>query len=559
LIAVKGGLGRVAEAAWASTGYSVVRLRGAINPVPSWAVIEAREPGRGPLLSVSTSANGTFEMVLPEGKYQISANTPGGVDTASISVSSKTYQATLEMFSPETGKLLYRVADEGGHLIPARLIVRGVYPTKTPVFGPPYAARGAANILYTATGTGEVELAPGQYRIAITRGIEYELVRREVLVNEGQGAVVRATLKKALNTSGWRAADLHLHAAPSYDSQVSIEDRVISLLAEGVRFAAATDHNAITDYTDAIARLGASDKLIAASGVEVTTAEPFWGHFNVWPIATDRMPPPFVGINPISLFEHIRQENPGALIQVNHPWMKELQIGYFDIAELDSKNGIWQRPGYSPGYDVVEVVNGFELGNAGRIESNIRYWLNLLNLERHYPATGGSDAHRLVGQIAGYPRTYLRIPENVASSAIVNEAAAAVTAGRTLITTGPFIRMRVGGGEPGDVVSAVNGSVDIEVSVSAASWIDVDRLEIISNGQSVITSAVQAAPDKIERSRLVLHLPVSRDCWVVAIARGSKALDDVLPYVGALPFAFTNPVYVDTDADGVYTAPPRSD
>jgi hypothetical protein len=553
-IALRGGLSRAAEAAWRSTGYSVVRINGSVKPVPTWASIEAREAGQGPLMAVSASADGSFQMALPEGNYEVSARTPGGVDTASIDVSSKAYQTTLELFSAEPGKLLYRVRDDEGHPSPARLIVLGSWPTKNPVFGPE-AAGGAANMIYTRNGIGEVELAKGHYRVVITRGIEYELARSEFQVEENQGAVVRAVVKKKVSMKGWRAADLHLHAAPSYDSEVSIEDRVVSLIAEGIRLGVATDHNTVTDYAKTITRLGVSDLLTAAPGVEVTTERPNWGHFNVWPLEAGRAPPPSAGIDPRKLFAEIRNENPSALIQVNHPWMKELQIGYFDIAEFDAATGKWSREGFSLDFDAIEVINGFELNNRGRIEHNLENWFKILNLERRYPATAGSDSHRL-RHIVGYPRTYLRIPEDTAPTSLMSEAAAAVRAGRSQVTTGPLIELKVSGGEPGDLVRAVDATVDIEVSVFAASWVGVDSLEVVSNGQTVMMNAVSSPREKAQRAHLYFRLPVTRDCWFVAVARGSDKLDEVLPYIGATPIAFTNPVYVDADGDGWFGAPP---
>ncbi|MBN1655928.1 MAG: PHP domain-containing protein [Deltaproteobacteria bacterium] len=555
LIAKRADLARVAETAWTVTGQAVGRVKGSIRPVANWATIEAKAPEQGPLLVSSVSPDGSFDLPLPYGSYLISAFSPGGVDTQSVSLQPDAPEAAVEMFAPEPGKMSYKIANEKGDPIPVRLIVQGIPPTKNPVFGPAFVANGAGNVLCSSTGAGEIEIAQGRYRVVVTRGIEYELVQRNLSVDEGKGAVMRATLKKKVDTSGWLAADLHLHAAPSYDSEISLEDRVTSLLAESIGFAVATDHNVVTDYQESVNRLGASGLLITAAGVEVTTVEPTWGHFNVWPLSSASAPPPFAGITPSELFAYIREQAPDALIQVNHPWMNEYGIGYLDIAGLDARKGVGKHKGYSPAFDVIEVINGYEIKDRERVEANLRAWFNLLNLERHYAATGGSDSHRVIWQTAGYPRTYIRIPEETPPDAIVQQAAAAIRAGRSLVTTGPFIRLKVGGGEPGDLVPAVNGRVEISVSVSAPSWIDVDNLEVVVNGESIATSAIRAAKKKTERARISLRLPVSKDCWVAAVARGGTSLHEALPYVEALPLAFTNPVYVDADGDGLYTAP----
>jgi len=81
-----------------------------------------------------------------------------------------------------------------------------------------------------------------------------------------------------VETPGWIAGDLHLHAEPSYDSNVSLPDRIASLVAEGVEFAVATDHNHVTDYRPTIIATGARRMIASAPGVEITTWDPQWGH-----------------------------------------------------------------------------------------------------------------------------------------------------------------------------------------------------------------------------------------------------------------------------------------
>jgi hypothetical protein len=41
----------------------------------------------------------------------------------------------------------------------------------------------------------------------------------------------------------------------------------------------------------------------------------------------------------------------------------------------------------------------------------------------------------------------------------------------------------------------------------------------------------------------------------VVAARGDKPLKALMPGTPAVPFAFTNPIFVDADGDGVFRAP----
>src|SRR5258706_10849765 len=164
----------------------------------------------------------------------------------------------------------------------------------------------------------------------------------------------------------WTECDLHVHAAPSYDSHVSINDRVASLVAEGIEFATPTEHNVVGNYSEGVSALPAAAArqnggpgLAWVPAVEVTTdsaAEPS-GHFNVYPYhpapeASDGAPPPFT-VAPREIFRAARANNPNAVIQVNHPRMQP-DIGYFDRVQLDTRTNTSPSALYDPSYDAIE-------------------------------------------------------------------------------------------------------------------------------------------------------------------------------------------------------------
>jgi hypothetical protein len=550
---VSGGLEGAAREAWTALGVELAEIRGILSPTPAWAAIEVRRKGDEPVLISDAAPDGSFDVQVPAGLYDVVARTPGGEDRVPVdAVVGKVAVATLT--PPTPGVLRFYVTDARGKPIPTRLVLRGVSPTADPRLGPRWSARGAENVVYAASGEGAVELPIGKYQITATHGITHSIATEAVAVTEGKGAVLRASLKRELDTPGWTAADFHLHADPSFDSSVSLPDRVTSLLAEDLGFAAATDHNVVTDYGPAISELGAADVLGSARGVEVTTEDPKWGHFNVWPYPAGKPIPPFAGQTPRKLFAAIRAAAPEAILQVNHPRMTEWKIGYFGIAGLDPKTGIARNPEYASDFDALEVWNGVDNNQVAATLKNVAEWFDLLNLGYRYTATGGSDAHVLVYQWAGFPRNYVRIDGEGVPSA--EAMAAAVRAGRVQVTSGPFVKLVVGGGEPGDLVEASGGKIQVDVEVQAASWVGVDTVELWVNGELAAEGALGAGKaGGAVRGRLSLRLPVERDVWVAAIVRGDKPLTEVLPYTKLTPFAFTNPVFVDADGDGKFTAP----
>ena len=175
----------------------------------------------------------------------------------------------------------------------------------------------------------------------------------------------------------------------------------MSLLAEGVEYAAATDHNIVTDYAPAIAALDAA----RASAVRRASRSRRTRGGTSIATRTRGPTPPYAG-TPAEIFGAVRGSADHALIQVNHPRMGD--IGYFNRARLDCKTGSADAGGFSYDFDVIEVFNGFER-DLPTIEGNLQDWYGLLASGRRYTAVGNSDSHRLVTQWAGYPRTYVAL------------------------------------------------------------------------------------------------------------------------------------------------------
>src|SRR4051812_9235469 len=129
----------------------------------------------------------------------------------------------------------------------------------------------------------------------ITRGFEYTAFEKEIAIVANQTVTVRAALDRVVNTKGWIAADLHLHALPSMDAPALLVDRVRSLAAAGIEAAVATDHNVVTDYRPAIQALGLGAEVASIIGDEVTTKDLAFGHFNVFPLEAGSPPIPWRG------------------------------------------------------------------------------------------------------------------------------------------------------------------------------------------------------------------------------------------------------------------------
>jgi hypothetical protein len=547
LIAVTPGeLPAVAKLAWRALGIPTGIARGRLEPAPEWARLVARDPAGQIVIEADVPKDGRFELPLPAAAYRVELLAPGGSDIEQVTIAAGR-ESPLAFIVPEAARIAYRVMDEQGRPIAARVVLTGIEGTQNPELGPVHLASGAGNVAYTRGGGGVLAVPPGRYRVLVTGGIEYTIAELKVDVGEKKGATLRAELERIVPTPGWVACDFHLHAEPSGDSEVPLADRVTSLLAEGIEFAAATDHNHVTDYAPAIAALDAGSALVATPGVEITT--PKWGHFNAFPYPLDAAVPPYAEVTPVAIFEHVRKVSPSAVVQINHPRMP-IDIGYFDLGKADTTTGVAETEGFAWTFDTIEVFNGFELGRREVVQKNLADWYALLNLGRIYTAVGNSDSHTLIWQWTGYPRTYVETTEPPTSTSI----AQGLKAGRALVTTGPFIEVSVEGGGPGARVKARQGKVKVDLSVRAAPWIDVRSVELLVDGQVRTTFPIAPEIATVERIRTTQELSLERDAWIIVLARGEQDLGRVLPGSKERPFGFTNPVFVDVDGDGNFTA-----
>jgi hypothetical protein len=548
LLAVGGGLGKLAELAWQRLGKAVGYARGVLHPPPTWATISARHPDGRTVLSVPAAPDGRFELALPAGEYRFVLHSPGGEDEELGAVDAGVEQQ-LGLVPPRPGTLSYLLTDEHEHPLPGRLVVRGVPPTKDPDLVPGEQEAGSKNMLYSLSGAGSLQLPAGRYDVLATHGPEYSLPRQELEVNADSGATFRAQLRRTVDTSGYLAADFHVHASPSRDSSVPVAERVLTLAAEGIELGVPTDHNHVTDYAEAISAQRLDGKLATMTGVEITTLS--WGHFNAYPYPKSLEVPPTHETSPLEIFAVVRARAPQAVLQVNHPRMPG--VGYFNRGEVDTKTGVAQAPGFSFAFDTLEVSNGYDLEDPSVLERNLREWFELLNVGRRYTAVGNSDSHHVVFQWAGWPRTYVRVPDQDLGHVAPADVARALTNGHATVSCGIFVLPTANGSAgPGDTVHGPR--VSLAISLRAPEWIDVSRVEVYANAAKV-EERTRPVARRSSAWNLDVELQLEADTWLVVVARGDQFMNDALPGKWIKPFGFSNPIYVDADSDGKFATP----
>jgi hypothetical protein len=486
---------------------------------------------------------GAPELSLPHGCWRVRSTAPGHAPGAWLAPEAMS-GAPPALALPQAGTLRWSVREKGVGVVPARILVRGIGGTPDPDWGEDPADGASLNVIHSDRD-GECSIPPGRYHVTVTRGFEYTMHESDIAVQAGKKAIVEVTLERAVDTRGWIAADLHVHAIASPDAPSPLADRVRALAAAGVEVAVATDHNAVTDYGPAIRERGLGRWLASIVGDEITTRGVPLGHFNVFPLAPGSEPIPFDHVAPPALVAAARAAPPTyreKVVQLNHPRMGS--IGYFELSHFDRRDVAGWRARSAlveSGFDAIEVFNGDDYAKLDDVERVMKDWYALLDAGVRITATGNSDSHKLTYHECGVPRNLVQIGDD--DPARVDEArfVEAVRRGHLMVSSGPVVWLEVAGHGIGE--SAPAGEQEIHVRVDAPPWVDVSRVELVRRG-ALLHTWTGPFPRGVRRLDARVVATLAKGDWVVAIARGERPMT-FLARPGAKPFAFTNPVFVE--------------
>ncbi len=514
------------------------------EPVAGGEVVFTR--GGEPFAMTTAYPGGYFEAALPKGTYEI---TVAGLGLRSDRPETLTLDAdTKHDFSVQSGGQLRFSVREGGQAIPAKVSIWGVGETKNPSLGKSFQAAGAGNVTLSVDGTGAARLPPGRYKVFASRGIEYDIAEREIEMTSNAEVEVLFELHRVVDTRGYLSADFHQHQRNSFDSAMSLEDRTLTNLAEGLEIIVPTDHDFVTDMRPVLERIGLSDALLTVSGAEATTHT--FGHYAGFPVTPNpALPrngaPETWNRRPPEIIADLRAAEPqDKVVQVNHP--RADMTGYFELLHLDDRDATRADPDLSTDFDAIEVMNGKRIKEAERVLAD---WMHFMAQGKRYTATGNSDSHQVIYQEVGYPRNFIRVEREGFTAQALVEAVKRRHA--VIVTNGPFVELFAGTAakpaQVGDTVKVKGSEVEVRYRVQAAPWIDVTSFELWQDGQKLQEIPVPPS-GSVVRLEGALRLKLKKPSYVFAIARGARPLEPVLPTQRnkpTLPFGFTNPIFFD--------------
>jgi hypothetical protein len=499
------------------------------------------DPLRRPITQVMPNADGAWSARVPAGAdYVISAIAFGetvaeddvSVGDADLDVGALTVPAAGEVRLNVTridlrqteSLVTFRPADD--ETAAARTVTMlDIAPNEcAPLLGYPYGDSPACNYVLVGDPV-TIDVPPGTYDVFATNGPFATLARQRIEVTAGSTHDVGLSIAGLnLQPGQTLSADLHVHGKASYDTALPNVTRVRSILASGLDVIAATDHEAIADYSETLDALGVTDEVVMMSGVEISGFALFkWnpsvtfpqtvGHWGFWPLEfRDDRPrngaPQSQFVQPAELFMRMKQaELPEwGIVQLNHPiatvlvgrdygWMSSLLLDYTVPlpAYDDGTNGAFfskQPRGVefrNSDYHTQEVVNGTR---PSRLLQNRFVWHWLLNQGVLRTGVANSDSHTLTDNLVGTPRNlvWTQTSREEFDMVTFNQA---LKRGHAIGTNGPIIDARIvtpTGNllRPGTAVLAASDESELRVTVTSAPWVPVDEIRFLVNGETVL-------------------------------------------------------------------------
>jgi hypothetical protein len=365
-------------------------------------------------------------------------------------------------------------------------------------------------------GVCEVSLPPGLLTVEICKGVEYRPIRREVNLAPGQISLRFAIERRAdLPAEGWYAGDLRAHELSPH-----------AALLEGAAEGLAVVQLLARKVPELLAFSGTKAALSsAACHVVVNT-------MNSHPVLGT------VGL----LHSHrpvfpLRFGAPGASDDWSvADWCDQCHrkagfVTWPDLPRLDEAH----PQGEALSALVLGKVNAYEICSIPAQDCPaIRDYYRLLNAGLSPVLVGGSGKESNAVPL-GALRTYARLSPGEPLTA--ESWITSVSSGRTFITNGPLLSLRVNAtAGPGDRVGVRPGE-RVQFRAEARSVIPFDRLELVAGGD--VIAEASASGDRVAATIETDYL-ATKSTWIALRCYSVEHLD-----TGSYVYAHANPLWLD--------------
>ncbi len=508
-----------------------------------------------------TRPDGTFSLHVPIDADVTLTAVHRGDQVVSVHAGAATSAPAIDL--PGIGAIIVS-AIEGTTPVPVRIQVVPVAPTTLPMvpanYGEAQVTAGRLDVVYAIEGGATLPVPPGRWEVIVSRGYEYEVERQTVDVVAGAQVRVDAVMEHSVDTTNIQCGDFHVHTWRSNDSGDDATQKVAQAISDGLEMPVRSDHEWVADFSSEITQLLATRWAAAFGSIELTSFE-VWGHMGVFPLTpnpdevnagapkwqtfpTAAAPDiEFATLSPKAVFETTRARPEAPVIIINHPRGK---TNYFGYVGYDPATGLADSVAdWDTKFTLVEVFNdsSWKSNRNGTVVD----WFGLLKAGRKVFAVGSSDTHEMARNPVGYPRTCIRVGTDDPQALTAGGVRDQLAAGHTSVSGGIYVGARIGTAQSGDTTTGAGSPQQVDVTIQAATWIDVDAIDVIVDGETVDT--IPVLPGDADPTNPAIRwrgqIPVqvrATGGFVVIAAYAQRALDPVHP--GKIPFGVTNPIFV---------------
>ena len=371
---------------------------------------------------------------------------------------------------------------------------------------------------FYARGSYEIAVPPGRYQIEVVRGISHKTVVDYTEVGSAITHVLdfRIPVLKDMHGSGWYSGNTHTHYALEIDEDPDDRLRMVppaeALDVSVISYLIRGDSPYITNRYP-VGRLPqfSKDGTIMDMGEEARNNRTFGG-FGYGHVLFLNIPR---ALEPVSTGLLAKAKN-----APDFPTLSML------CAEARSIGGttVWCHNGSGIESPIAAALGHMDAYNlADGLEANYDRYYRLLNCGLRIPASSGTD-----WWIYDHNRVFVQVEGSFTYESWI----AGLRAGRTFVSNGPLLELKVNDQRPGGIA---NTSGLLRVSATAISRLPFERVQILYNGEIV----AEQASLKDHEATLEREIRVDRGGWIAArVSGGSKT------HAGFTVFAHTSPIYV---------------
>jgi TolB protein len=448
------------------------------------------------------------------------------------------------------GQLSLAVQDSAGRPIPARVFVVG---DDGRAYAPDDAWMNADDNFvrserpfeahyFHSSGNAELTLPAGRAEVEVMKGFEYRFERQTVNISAGQKSNLTIhlqplTLPQEAGTQ-WVNGDVHVHMNYGGEYRNTPRHLVTQAAAENLQIVedlVVNKEQRIPDiaYFSPRPDPASTSTNLLLHGQEFHTS--YWGHLGLLNLTRNFLLPGYAAYPntaAASLF-------PANAMVADMAHEQHGLVGYvhpYDSVPDPAKDASLTHE--LPADLALGKVDYIEVLGFAEHKSTAAVWYRFLNCGFRLPAAAGTDAMANFASLrgpVGLNRVYVKVPAGPLNIGVWLDA---LKHGHTFATNGPLLGFSLGGKQVGDDLSLPAGANKVKVKAWLRSFVPVDHLQVICNGE--VVRDLKLNSDR-ETADVEDTIPVSRSGWCLLRAWSEKAEHPVLDMY---PYATTSPIYI---------------